>query len=473
MGDAVGLMRMKILLIFPDVQDNLDLFSKGSGITNVVRPILGLGKSNMVPPLSLLMLAAVTPEDVEVQILDERLESIRFDQKADLVGISVVTKTALRAFEIADQFRQRSVRVVIGGIHPSVLPKECIQHADAVVIGEGEKVWPKLLEDLKAGSLKPFYYGGHTNDPSGHPWPKRSALAHPDWYLTTRIIMASRGCENQCTFCSCGAALGKRYRKRKVEDVVKEIQSVPGPVVHFLDDNLGWDPLFSKKLLRSLIPMKINWIGAFNVSALQDPELVELIAKSGGISIDIGFESISSQVITEIKKDRTNDLNQYRPVIQRLHDNGISIYGNFIVGFDHDQLTVFQDLINFIEETNIECPMVNILMPYPGSVLFRTLERQGRLLHKNWNYYDDTSPCVVYRPLNMSPEELTQGYLHVINSVNITSAYARRVLRAKTYNFTSVFLGYFFNAQKNRAVKSGLEKTSSALQLAYSKAADT
>ncbi len=430
-----------------------------------MRPLFGLGKTNMIPPMSLLMLAAVTPDDVEIQIIDERFEMIDFDQIVDLVGISVVTKTADRAYKIAGQFRKRGIKVIMGGIHPTVLPKESIQFADVVVIGEGEKVWPKILDDFKRGVLAPFYYGGHANDPSEHPWPKRSALSHPEQYLTTRIIMATRGCENQCTFCSCGSALGKKYRKRDVDDIVAEVQSVSGPVVHFLDDNLGWQPSFTKKLLRALIPLKIRWIGAFNVSTLQDIELVELIAESGGVSVDIGFESINPEVITEIRKARTNDLSQYNPVIRCLHDHRISVYGNFIVGFDHDAKSVFKDLINYIEETNIECPMVNILVPYPGSVLHRVLDREKRLFHKNWNYYDDTSPCVVYQPVNMSAEELTQGYLQIVNSVNAPAAYLNRVIRAGTYDLLGTFLGFYFNVQKRQAVTAGLEKTNHALQL--------
>jgi radical SAM superfamily enzyme YgiQ (UPF0313 family) len=455
---------MKALLIFPNVDDNIDVFSTSSLIGNITKKILKLGQSNMVPPHSLLMLAAVTPPDVEIRLIDERLEPIDFNETADIVGITVVTKTALRTYRIADQFLKRDIPVVLGGIHASVLPREAKQHASSVVIGEGEKIWPQLLSDVKQKRLKPFYHGGHQNDPALLPWPRRDILKHPEWYLSTKTVMATRGCENHCTFCSCGGAVGKRYRTRNVEDVIEEIKSIPGKHAMFIDDNLGWNIPFTQNLLQALIPLHIHWLGLFSVSTLEDNELLDLLAKSGCLAIILGFESISPEVIDSIKKQQTNCVERYRQVIKQIHSRGMLIYGNFILGFDRDRKTVFQELIDFIQETAIECPMINILVPYPGSVLYRQFDKQGRLFHKNWNFYDVTSPNVVYHPQFLSPEELIEGYLKVITTVNTAGSYLKRVLPTNR-KLKSTMSGLHINNQKLKTVLAGMDKTRKSLDL--------
>ena len=464
---------MKVKLIFPSLIDSANRSYDRTFLSETMKLFLGfgLGKSNAAPPMSLLMLAAVTPRDVEVQFVDERFDNVDLDEDVDLVGITVVTRAAPRAYQIADEFRKRDVTVVLGGIHPSVLPQEAILHADAVVIGEGEKVWPQILADFRRGRLREFYEGGHRTSLNSLPWPRREIVPDPERYLSMKVVIATRGCQNSCTFCSAGLALGKKYRTRNVRDVIDEISSVPGRFVFFADDNLGWDIAYAKELLRALTPLKVNWLGAITVSALEDIELVDLMAESGCLALDLGFESISSRVITAIKKHQTNDPDRYPLLIERIHSRGIPIFGNFMVGFDDDDQGVFGELIRFINDTCLEGPSVNVLMPYPGSSIFRQYEKERRLFHKDWTYYDTAGGYVVYQPRQMTPEELVNGYLRVTREIHTPGAFLRRVLGAGTLLSVGTLLGMQFNLQKRATVEA--ETPGRKRALALGKAAAT
>jgi radical SAM superfamily enzyme YgiQ (UPF0313 family) len=446
---------MKVKLIFPTLTQSEDQFYAKTFLDDAMSLFLGCGtgKANASPPLSLLMLAAVTPHDVELEFVDERIDKIDLDEDVDLVGISVVTRAAPRAYQVADEFRKRGVAVILGGIHPSVLPREAKLHADAIVIGEGEKVWPQLLDDFGRGCLREFYDGGHQTDLNSLPLARRDIVPDPDRYMSTKVVAASRGCQNSCTFCSAGLAVGKKYRTRSVRDVVDEVDSLPGKYLYFADDNLGWDVQYAKELFAALIPLKVKWIGALTVSALEDVELVDLMAKSGCLAIDLGFESLSPKVITAIKKHRTNDPDRYPQLIKRVHDRGVPIFGNFMVGFDDDDQGVFGQLIDFINETCIEDPSVNILMPYPGSSIFRQYEKEGRLLHKDWTYYDTAVGYLVYQPRQMTPEELIDGYLMVTREIHNQRAFLRRILGAGTLRGFGTLLGMQFNLRKRANVE--------------------
>lgn len=447
---------MKVKLIYPRLADSVDKFDENSLLTEVLRRLLRLGRTNYTPPLSLLMLGAVTPPNVEVQIIDERLEDVDFDEEVDLVGITVTTRVAARAYKIAGEYRKRGVTVVLGGAHPSVLPQEAGQYADVVVIGEAEEVWPQLLADFKQGSLKRRYKGLPQADLNKLPWPRRELIRHPERYLSIKVLAATRGCPNTCTFCAGGFATGKQYRTRDVENVVAELNEVPGKYVAFVDDNLGWDINYAKKLFKAIAPLNIRWTGAVTMSSLEDLELVELMAKSGCIAISLGIESLSPQVIAEIQKQRTNDPSRYRQLLKRVHDFGIVVVGDFILGFDGDDKNTFETLVNFINETRIEIPSINTLIPYPGTPIFRQFEREGRLLHKDWTYYDTAGGYVVYQPKQMSLSELVEGYFYVADKVYSFPSLARRLIEAKTFlSFASLF-AIHYNIQQRRSVS--LEK---------------
>lgn len=424
---------MRVDLILPAIADNIDAISSSSLVSKIICGMLGWGKTSYTPPLSLLTLATVTPPDIDLRIVDERIEKIDFDAPVDLIGITVVTRAAPRAYEIAAEYRRRGVKVVMGGIHPSAMREEAAQHADVVVLGEGEYAWPQLLNDYQQGALQPIYRGQPVMDLDALPIPRRDLLKRPDYYVTTKVITATRGCPNSCTFCAAGAGLSKKYRKRKVENVVRELEQIPGKVAIFVDDNIGWDVEYAKELIRALIPLKLRWSGAVSANALEDQELIDLAAKSGCFMLGVGFESLSPTVLASIRKDKTNKPERYAAGIQRIQEAGMAVWGNFIVGFDDDDLNTFDQLVDFIHQTYIEIANIYTLIPYPGCLLYRQYDRSGRIFSKDWNYYDPVDGPCVYIPSQMSPNDLMDHYLCTLDKVFSINSFLGRLVKSKSW----------------------------------------
>ncbi|MCL4517751.1 MAG: B12-binding domain-containing radical SAM protein [Thaumarchaeota archaeon] len=444
---------MKVNLIYPHVSSTYERFCADTSLPiKIIRRALHLGKTSHTPPLALLMLGAVTPPDIEVQIIDDRLNEIDFDQQVDLVGISVTaTMAAPRAYEIANEYHRRGVTVVMGGIHPTALPQEAIQHADSVVMGEGEEAWPRVLADYKHGELKPFYRGRLQNELDRLPIPRRELIRDTQNYLTAAVVTTSRGCENGCSFCSAQIALGKKRRVRSVESVIAELSKLGGKVVFFMDDNLGWDLTYAKKLFRALIPLRIRWFGNISLLAFEDTEFLELAAKAGATVIETGFESLTPVTIAGIKKQKTNDPARYKTLVRRIHDYGILIKGGFVLGLDGDDKSTLESTADFINETCIELPNINTVIPYPGTPLFRQFEREGRLLHKNWTEYD-TGGDVVFKPKGMTRDELMEAYAKTISEVFSIGSTISRIVRAGTVSSIIKPLGGLYWNLKQRSI---------------------
>lgn len=438
---------MRVQLILPRVTELRDRLFDRTILSDLLRRSLGVGRTNLLPPIQLLSIAAVTPRWVDLSILDERIQDIAFDEPVDLVGITVTTRAAPHAYEIANEFRRRGVTVVMGGIHPTVAPEEVRERADCVVIGEGESAWPQVLTDWKKGRLRPSYVGRPIRDIAELPALPRELLNDGD-YLTLKVVTATRGCPNSCTFCSAGSAVGKRYRVRPVQDVVRELESLPGRFTLFVDDNLGWDCGYTKRLFRALIPLNIKWMGEMSLSALKDEDLVDLAAESGCIGLGLGFESLSPRVITSIRKHRTNEPALYKELVDRAHKRGLAVQGYFIVGFDEDGPEVFEPLAEFILECDIEVPNVHTLIPYPGTQVFRQFEQEGRLLHRNWARYDSAAGFVVYQPRQMSVVELREGYLWTKERIFSRRAILKRLIGSRTWRTAPLSL--HFNRQWRR-----------------------
>jgi len=372
------------------------------------------GKVFKIPQLSLLAVAAVTPPDVEIELIDENVEEIDFNKEADLVGITSMTATAPRAYEIADRFREKGIPVVLGGMHPSALPEEAIQHANAVVIGEAELTWPRLIEDFKRGgkeALKQFYQDGRRVDLS-QIFPPRRSLLKKNRYITTRVLQVSRGCPFDCSFCSVSKFFGKKYRFRPVKDVVAEIKSLVGRslrsrFIGFLDDNIMGNAKYAKELFRALIPYKLLWASQTSVNVAQDLELLELAAKSGCKGLFVGFESISPSSLREADKPQ-NKISFYKKAIERFHRFGIFLEGAFIFGFDNDDKSIFEKTVNFIKKVKLDALQFGILTPFPGTRLFSKLSREGRIIDHDWSNYDIAN--VVFKPKLMTPQELKEGF---------------------------------------------------------------
>ena len=401
--------------------------------------------------LNLPYVAAVTPPGVEIRIIDEAYEKIDFDQKVDLVGLTAQTPVAPRAYQIAGEFKKRGVPVVMGGAHASMLPDEALQHVDAVVIGEAEEIWPALIEDLKKGRLKKTYQGNGFVDSAGLPLPRRELL-HPKLYFPLKLLETTRGCPHRCDFCGVSKFFGFRYRHRPIEEIERELGSLflKGPVfppvakkllslfnkdlpyflkrklLYIIDSNVAGDRRFCLELVSVLKGFDLLWYGHAPVSVAFDPELLKGFAESGCIALNIGFESFSEKNL-EVMGKGFNRPPRYAEAVQRVHDHGIGIMGTFIVGLDDDDPGVFQRIIDFSIEHRLDWALTFIMAPYPGTESFDRLEKEGRILTRDWEKYDSLN--VVFQPLKMSPEELRQGMRRVWKEVFSFPSIFKRVLK--------------------------------------------
>jgi len=348
--------RMKILLIYPKLEH---------GVTTQRDSRTPFSKLFGNPTLTLPQVAAVTPPEHEVRILDENFEKVDFDGDYDLVGISVLTMTAPYAYKMADRFRERGVTVVLGGYHPTALPEEAKQHADSVVLGEAEVSWPQLLEDFKKGKLKPFYNMAWP-EPEKIPEPRMDLVKHQP---LTGCIQMSRGCPNACEFCSTSAFLGKRVRKRPLKAVIEEMKKIPNKLIIFRDASLTTIHQYSRELFKEMIEQKVNkkWIANGNINLLgRDEKFLELARKAGCIAWFVGIESISPASLKEAHKI-SNKADEYEKAIKTIRKHGMAVVAGIIFGFDGDTPDIFDATLESMLEWDIDAGEFNVLTPYPGT----------------------------------------------------------------------------------------------------------
>ncbi|MCR4419741.1 MAG: radical SAM protein [Clostridia bacterium] len=390
------------------------------------------------PQLSLPLLAALTPGEHRVRIVDERLEEIPWDEPWDLAGITVMTATAPRAYELARSLRDRRVKVVLGGSHPTALPEEAAQHADSVVIGEAEGLWEELLQDAGRGRLRRFYRRDMPPSLAGLPSPRLDLLTGR--YFLKQVYQTTRGCPHNCTFCSVSTVMGRKYRHRPVEEVIEEVRRSPGRLVGFLDDNIVGDPAYAEEFFAALAPLKKRWVSQGTVRMAENEELLRRAATSGCLGLFVGLESINEESLRQMRKT-FNRIDRYGKLVERFHAHGIMVIGSFVFGFDQDDPSVFKRTLRFIEDTRIDFAQFSILTPLPGTDLFTKLKAEDRIFSYDWSRYDFAH--VVYRPARMSPRELQDGYNFVFRSFyswpRIAKGIARHwrylphVLRTKLY----------------------------------------
>ena len=414
---------MKILLISPENKKSVYAYSKKDA------------KSIWFPKLSLPTIAAHTPPDIEVKIVDECVEDIDFNIDVDLVGISTMTYLAPRAYEIAAKFRARGVKVVLGGIHVSMCPEEAKEHADSVVVGEAERTWSILIEDMRRGQLKPFYREEDLPKLEGLPIPRRELLKRKS-YWTTNCVQTSRGCPFACDFCTVTIFGGNQFRLRPVEEVVEEVRRLNKGFVVFVDDNIAGNKAYAKQLFKALIPLKIHWGSQASLTMTRDPELLDLAAKSGCTALFIGVESISAENLASANK-KFNKVSKFREEFQRFHDYGIMIQTGMIFGFDHDDESSFERTIEFLESNRIELAMFNILTPLPGTNLYKRMDAEGRIIDRDWSHYDGRH--VVFQPKLISPETLQEGFFWAYHNFYSVSSIFKRVVPS-FWNLPSKYL---------------------------------
>jgi radical SAM superfamily enzyme YgiQ (UPF0313 family) len=389
-----------------------------------------LWKIIFTPPLTFEMLAAVTPHEHTITLLDERTEKINFDKHYDLVGITTITPAASRAYEIADEFRKRGMTVVLGGWHPSIFPDEAKQHADAVIIGEGENSWLQLLHDFEKGSLKSYYDTVQPIDFQSLPPPKRD-FSHKRGFIIGEI-QATRGCTRSCQYCAVtNQPFGRIWRRRSIDDIVKEIEKVPQKFLYFCDPSLTINPQYTKQLFRAIKPLnkKIFCNGNADV-LLHDEELIRLSSEAGCVEWSIGFESISQTNLDSMGKI-TNKVHDFPAIVKKIHEHGIAVNGNFIFGMDDDYPNVFDVTIDAVNDWELDLTAFSILTPFPGTPLFERMEQEKRIVTKDWSQYD--LQHVVFQPKHLSREELSEGTKKAYDEVYTLYKKVKRSVRCLRY----------------------------------------
>lgn len=365
------------------------------------------GQTLRYMPLTLPTLAALIPDDVPVELtcVDEGIADVDLGLGADLVGMTVITGTAMRAYELAAHFRARGIAVVLGGPHVTLAPEDAAPHADAIVVGYAEESWPRLLRDFAAGRLQPRYDQRPDLDLSISPLPDRSVL--PRWrYLTADVFEATRGCIHSCDFCVVPAAWGRRPRQKPVEHVVEDIRRRGARRAIFVDLNLIADREYAARLFEALIPLKIQWFGLATTLLADDLPLLDLAARSGCRGLLMGLESISRSTLRSSRKG-FNDPARYGELVEKLHARRIALQGCFVFGLDEDGPDVFRRTAEFAIEARIDLPRFAIVTPFPGTALHRRLEAEGRILTRDWSLYDGQH--AVFRPARMDTETLYRG----------------------------------------------------------------
>ncbi len=379
------------------------------------------------PPIAVATLAALTPPDIEVSIIDMAIEEVDFDDPVDLVGISSMTPNVMEAYRVADEFRRRDVRVVLGGIHASMLPQEAIQHADSVVIGEAEYLWEGVIRDFQKGRLKRFYFSSKEVDLKDSPVP-RWELIDPKKY-NVFLLQISRGCPNKCRYCCVTKFLGKKMRFKPIENIKREMEIIhhiaPHKGIALSGDNFGINPLIAKQIVELLKSFSFSgWAAQACVNIADESELLQEMSESNCHSIMMGFESFSVEALRWLGKAHINKPEEYMKKVEKIQSYRIPILAMFMAGADGETKEDLEKVIDFVEKNKIPAAALVTLTPYPGTSIYEVLEKEGRILHKDWSKYNQFDVC--FKPKSMSTEELREKVLSISERLlNYDSLYKR------------------------------------------------
>lgn len=405
-------------------------------------------KSLRYQPLTLTTLAALVPTELEAQIevYDESNAPIPENLEADLIGITVITGTAVRAYELADAWRAAGKTVVLGGPHVTLLPFEAAQHADAVCVGYAEDSWPEMLRDFAAGRLKARYDQApdFSLDRPAMPFARRELFAAGQ-FLTSAVFEATRSCVHDCEFCVAPSAWGRKQYQKPVDWVIEDIRRVGQKKLIFVDLNLISDREYARELFTRMIPLGVQWFGLSTVLLAHDTELLELVARSGCRGLLLGLETVSPDSLKDAKK-KFNESVDFKGFVGDLHRLGIAVQGCFVFGLDHDTPDVFDTTVEFAIDAGVDLPRFAVLTPFPGTPLYARLEGEGRILTRDWEQYDGQH--VVFQPRAMSVRQLAEGHERAWKQVYRWSAIARRLWKAGNFQPLALTanLGYRFYA---------------------------
>jgi radical SAM superfamily enzyme YgiQ (UPF0313 family) len=382
--------------------------------------------ADAVEPLIFGLLAQLTPPDVELALYDDRIEPIPFDEPTDLAAFTVETFTAKRAYQIAAQYRRRGVPVVMGGYHPTLLPQEAAQFADAIAIGDAETIWPRIVEDARAGKLERVYRAASDLALPGVA-PRRSIFSSKH-YGALRMVQFGRGCRFACDFCSIHAFYGRSMPRRCLDAVLEELEELRGQYCLFADDNLFADQQQARALFTALKSFNIHWACQISLDIVRHPDLLDLMAQSGCVGTLIGFESLDASNLIQMKKNWNTKQGTYTQALAEIYQRGMMVFGSFVFGYDHDTTDSFDRTLEFAMRSKLALAQFNSLVPFPATRLYERLRKEKRLLMERW-WLDDAFRygSSIFRPRKMTPDELRAGVARLHRQFNAYGAIGRRL----------------------------------------------
>lgn len=424
-----------------------------------IRPNMPSKRSgSVIEPLSIAILKAQTPEDVELSFYDEFIEAIPEHIETDLIAITVQTFTAFRAYQIADRFRQQRIPVVMGGIHPTLMPDEAIKHADAVVLGDGERIWEKVVSDAKNGQLKQFYQDPHLTSLNGVQYDR--SIFKGKGYSKVLPIEFNRGCIHQCDFCSVSVFNNHKVKSRSVDEVVAEMKGLKNKYFLFIDDNICINKEKTSELFQAIIPLKRKWGCQICIDTLKDESFVKLMSQSGCIVVMVGFESLHSRNLEEMNK-KSNLRNDYAKIINMVKKYGIMVWGSFILGCDHDDLQVLRSTYEFATKNRLYLANFNTLNPMPGTKLYERMKQEKRLSEDAWWCFEKYKYGeIMFRPKTLTSQKLKQECIRLRLDFNKYSNIFYRALdkRANCKNFSNFTIFLASNIAARRQIFSKMEQ---------------
>lgn len=386
-------------------------------------------------PLMLAVLAGLTPPDVECVLYDDRMESIPFDEKTDLVAITVETYTARRAYEIAAEYRLRGVPVILGGMHITLIPEEAAAYADSIFLGDAELVWRDVVEDARKGKLKPRYEGPPGVGQIGRVLPRRD-LFKGKGYLPLTLMQYVRGCRFACSFCAVSQYFDKKHYHRALDEVVAEIAAQERKFIFFIDDNIASDHKALAEFCHALMPLRLHWVSQASLDVTRNLPLMKLLERSGNWGNVTGFETITPGSLRDARKSpNIPKFSQYREEVRILREHGMQSWAAFTLGYDHDTPASIEATVDFALNSRFTLAAYNILMPYPNTPLYRKLEKEGRLLWggKWWLHPQYRFNHAAFVPKLMTPDELTDACHAARTRFNSVPSLFRRFADVKTH----------------------------------------